>query len=235
MPGRPTTPPRAQHVDTNGQTHPLPTMRTPARLAAAFLALSGALATPVALANTAKPAGKAVAKTAKPAQKAAPATPRARLNNQAKGLALATTTVAQISAGQMDVAARVLVGAADCEFKQQVHVHPVDGHPGHFHVGFQGKRYTMVPQETATGAVRLEDPRAGTVWLQIPMKSMLMDARRGQRLVDGCLHSEQRAAVAAAAGAAPATALGISAAPAAPLAPAPAVAASAPAAPASAP
>jgi len=208
-------------------------MRTPARLAAALLALSGALATPAALANTAKPAAKPVAKAAapaaKPAAKAAPATPRARLNNQAKGLALATTTVAQISAGQMDVAARVLVGAADCEFKQQVHVHPVDGHPGHFHVGFQGKRYTMVPQETATGAVRLEDPRAGTVWLQIPMKSMLMDARRGQRLVDGCLHSEQRAAVAAAAAAAPATALGISNAPAA------ATAATAPAAPASAP
>lgn len=190
-------------------------MRTPLIATAPLLALTWALASPAALANTAKPVAKSAAPAAKTVRKAAPATPRDQLNNRAKGLALASSTVAQISAGQLDVAARVLVGAADCEFKQQVHVHPVDGQPGHFHVGYQGKRYTMVPQETATGAVRLEDARAGTVWLQIPMKSMLMDARRGQRLVDGCLHSEQRAAVAAAAAAAPATALGIGAAPAA--------------------
>lgn len=54
----------------------------------------------------------------------------------------------------------------------------------------------MLPRETATGAVRLEDPDNGIVWLQIPAKSMLMNARRGQRLVDNCLHAEQRAAVA---------------------------------------
>jgi len=54
-----------------------------------------------------------------------------------------------------------------------------------------------VPEETTTGALRLEDKKAGIVWLQIPSKSMLMNARIGQRMVDGCMHAEQRAATAA--------------------------------------
>jgi hypothetical protein len=53
-----------------------------------------------------------------------------------------------------------------------------------------------VPEETTTGAVRLEDRRAGIVWLQIPAKSMLMNAKIGQRMADGCLHAEQRATAA---------------------------------------
>jgi hypothetical protein len=40
------------------------------------------------------------------------------------------------------------------------------------------------------------------VWLQIPSKSMLMNAKVGQRMVDGCMHPEQRAAVSAVEGAA---------------------------------
>ena len=51
--------------------------------------------------------------------------------------------------------------------------------------------------------VRLEDRKAGVVWLQIPSKSMLMNAKLGQRLVDSCLNEAQRgeAVLAAAAGA----------------------------------
>lgn len=139
----------------------------------------------------ARPAPKVVMKTA-------PATSRQQTRNAAKGLALATEVTEAISAGQLDVAARVLTGTADCEFKQSVTVQPVEGLAGYFHVSHQGKRYRMLPRETATGAVRLEDPASGLVWLQIPTKSMLMNAKRGQRLVDSCLHSEQRAAVAAA-------------------------------------
>lgn len=159
-------------------------------------------------AASAKPAPKPAAKAA------VPATSRQQLQNQAKGLALAQQTVEQISAGQLDVAARVLTGTADCEFKQKVTVQAVPDRPGHFHVGFQSQRFAMVPQETQTGAVRLEDRRAGVVWLQIPAKSMLMDSRRGQRMVDGCQHSEQRAAEKAAAEAGQSTAgtsLGIAA------------------------
>ena len=49
----------------------------------------------------------------------------------------------------------------------------------------------MSPVATSTGAVRLEDTKAGAVWLQIANKSMLMNQRLGQRLADECMSSEQ--------------------------------------------
>ncbi|MBI5259271.1 MAG: hypothetical protein HY855_22395 [Burkholderiales bacterium] len=140
-----------------------------------------------------------LAQAAEPAKPAAkPATSHQQLKSQAKGLALATETVEQINQAQLDVAARVLTGDADCEFNQKVQVSAIEGQPGHFQVGYKKAVYRMVPQETTTGAVRLEDRKAGVMWLQIPSKSMLMNSKIGQRMVDACTHSEQRAAVAAA-------------------------------------
>jgi len=183
-------------------------------LACALLMVAAAVA-PAGAADAPKPAvpKPAAAKPAAPKS----ATPAQVKANQAKGLALVTETVEQISAGQLDVAARVLTGDAECEFNQKVSVQPVENHPGHFHVGFKKATYRMTPQETTTGAVRLEDRKAGIVWLQIPAKSMLMNSKIGQRMVDACTHAEQRAAVAAveAAGKSTAAGIGISTAPAA--------------------
>jgi len=104
-----------------------------------------------------------------------------------------------LTQGQLDVAPRVFVGAANCEAAQKVDVAAVAGKPGYFKVSFGKSSWTMVPQETTTGAVRLEDKKAGVVWLQIPAKSMLMDSKAGRRLVDGCQAAEQRTAGAPAA------------------------------------
>ncbi|HJV96261.1 MAG TPA: hypothetical protein VJ608_09500 [Albitalea sp.] len=145
-------------------------------------------------------AASALAQSAASAPKKA--TPRQQLKSQAKGLALATETVETITANQLEIAHRVLTGTAQCEFNQHVDVDAVDGHPGHFRVGYKNMHYMMVPQETTTGAVRLEDKKAGIVWLQIPAKSMMMNSKLGQRMVDGCMHAEQRAATDAAAKAA---------------------------------
>jgi hypothetical protein len=141
---------------------------------------------------------------AKPSSK--PASSRQQLKSEAKSLALATDTAEAISAAQLDIAARVLTGKADCEMHQSVDVDAVAEQPGVFKVRFKDTSYLMVPEETSTGAVRLFDRRSGTVWLQIPVKSMLLDNRAGRRLVDNCTQSEQRAAVAAANAAARSTA-----------------------------
>jgi len=100
-----------------------------------------------------------------------------------------------VSPSQLEIAKRVLQGDAQCEFNQQVAVRAIDGKPGHFNVSFKNVSYTMVPQETTTGAVRLEDKRAGVIWIQIPSKSMLLNSKVGQRMVDSCATSQQRASL----------------------------------------
>ena len=192
------------------------------------LALAGtATATPGAPA--AQAAAKSAAKPAATKARLKSPTPRRQLKNEASGLALAERTAEIISQSQLDVAARVMTGVVDCEFNQRISVLAVDGEPGWFTINHLGKRYRMLPRETATGAVRLEDPAAGVVWLQIPTKSMLMNARIGQRLVDSCLHAEQRAALSAVASAA--DSLGIVARPETTVVAAPAAVADAPAEP----
>ena len=42
-----------------------------------------------------------------------------------------------------------------------------------------------------TGALRLEDVRGETLFIQIRNKSMLMNQKSGQRLVDDCVHPSQ--------------------------------------------
>jgi hypothetical protein len=127
-----------------------------------------------------------------------------KLQRLAKTMGAATLLIATLPAlsdtlsqGQLDAAARVFTGGVDCEFSQKINLQPIEGTPGHFKLTYKNASYTLVPQETTTGAVRLEDRKAGVVWLQIPAKSMLMNTKLGQRMVDSCQHSDQRAAAAA--------------------------------------
>lgn len=106
----------------------------------------------------------------------------------------------ELTAGQLAAAERVYLGDAQCDMKEQVSLRALEGRPGHFELQHRKVRYTLVPEETLTGAVRLEDRQAGIVWLQIPAKSMLLNAKLGQRMVDGCMHTEQQAAAKTATG-----------------------------------
>lgn len=126
-----------------------------------------------------------------------PAANKQQREDRAKGLALGQETAQRVNEAQLRIADRVLTGDAACEFNQTVSVLPIAGQPGHFRLTYKQTAYTVVPEETSSGAIRLEDKKAGIVWLQIPSKSMLMNARVGQRMVDGCMHAEQRAAVSA--------------------------------------
>jgi len=128
-----------------------------------------------------------------PAKKAKPivvakASPKAAAAKPVAAAAQALTPT------QLDVARYVHTGKAECEFNQSVSVDAIDGRPGHFNLAYKNHKYTMVPEETTTGAVRLQDRKAGVVWLQIANKSMLMNSKIGQRMVDGCTHAQQRAA-----------------------------------------
>jgi hypothetical protein len=97
----------------------------------------------------------------------------------------------ELSEEQLSNAERVLTGKAACEFNQTVDVDPLPT-KGYFNVSFKGKKYVLAPEPTTTGAVRLEDKKNGLVWIQIANKSMLMNAKIGQRLVDNCVHPSQQ-------------------------------------------
>jgi hypothetical protein len=100
---------------------------------------------------------------------------------------------AALSAEQMSTADRVLTGQSRCEFDQSVNVAAVPNQKGWFQVEYKGKSYLMAPETTTTGAVRLEDKKNGMMWLQIANKSMLMNSKIGQRMVDNCVHPSQKA------------------------------------------
>ena len=100
---------------------------------------------------------------------------------------------AALSADQINTADRVLTGQSRCEFDQAVNVAAVPNRKGWFNVEYKGKSYLMAPETTTTGAVRLEDKKNGMMWLQIANKSMLMNSKIGQRMVDNCVHPSQKA------------------------------------------
>ncbi|MEP6504692.1 MAG: hypothetical protein ABJD97_15240 [Betaproteobacteria bacterium] len=100
-----------------------------------------------------------------------------------------------LNPNQLSMADRVLTGESDCEFKQKVVIEKIEGHTGNFKLVFDHKTYIMVPEETTTGAIRLVDTGGAVVWVQIPIKSMLMNQKEHHRMVDGCQADEQRIAV----------------------------------------
>ena len=95
------------------------------------------------------------------------------------------------------IASQVHTGHMACELGNSVTVAPDPQVLGNFVLQMHKTSYHMTPVVTSTGAVRLEDAKAGAMWLQLPNKSMLMNSKIGQRMADEC-HSPSQLAVAAA-------------------------------------
>lgn len=104
----------------------------------------------------------------------------------------ATATPAQLAAAE-----RVFYGNYQCEFDKTVQVSTLPKYPGYAELRFGKSVYMMRPVESSTGAIRLEDVKGETLVVQIAAKSMLLNVKTGQRLLDGCI-SEKQGKVAAA-------------------------------------
>lgn len=96
-----------------------------------------------------------------------------------------------IDPDSMAVAPMVLIGDSQCEFGQRISLRPHPSLPGRFLLEHRGLKHVLTPLPTTTGVVRLEERRTGLVWLQVPVKSMLMDGKKGQRVADNCMHPAQ--------------------------------------------
>ncbi len=128
----------------------------------------------------------------KPAQKPA----NAPAKSKAKAAAPADQPLAAADQTQLDAAERTYFGKYACELDQSIDVGMNPKTPGYVDVTFKNKTATMKPIVSSTGALRLEDVKGGMLLIQIANKSMMMDTKVGQRVVDGCVHEKQRAAAA---------------------------------------
>jgi hypothetical protein len=116
------------------------------------------------------------------------------LTSVATGLAAAAPVAVSASdqlLQDLAIAQQIYQGLMPCEMGASVRVQADAAAPGYFHVQGKGFRYRMYPVRTSTGALRLEDQKAGAVWLQLANKSMLMDQKKGRRVADECAHPEQ--------------------------------------------
>jgi hypothetical protein len=143
------------------------------------------------LAQTAPAAAKATVAAAKAAPKA-----RAPIKRSAAKVVEEMTPIdddpsVTLSEEDLAMAKRVYLGNMPCELGASVSVTPSSKRPGFFLVQTGKMHFRMHPVESRTGAIRLEDPRAGAMWLQLGNKSMLMSQKLGQRLADECMSPVQ--------------------------------------------
>jgi hypothetical protein len=127
-----------------------------------------------------KPAAKPVAKAA------AKGAPAKKIPAPPPEPVLTEADEAQVAASE-----RTYLGEYACEFKEKVQI---DKHPkvaGYINVAWKKQVITMKPVLSSTGALRLEDVTGRTLMIQIANKSMLLDTKIGQRLLDDCIHPEQ--------------------------------------------
>jgi hypothetical protein len=148
-------------------------------LSTVALTLALCAASVAAMAQTATPAKPAKKATKPVAAAKAPAEPEAA------------------SPAQLAAAERVYYGTYACEFDKTVQVSTLPKYPGYAELRFGKSVYVMKPVESTTGAIRLEDVKGETLVVQIAAKSMLLNVKTGQRLLDGCV-SEKQGKVAAA-------------------------------------
>jgi len=145
-------------------------MKKIALIAAVALALPFA-----AVAQTAAAPAKPAAKPAAAKAEAKKAPPKRQVTRKAAKAVeevtpINTDTDVTLTDADLAVAQRVSIGKAQCELGADVTVTPDEKKPGFFTVSTKGQKYRMHPVESRTGAIRLEDPRAGAMWLQLGNK-----------------------------------------------------------------
>ena len=87
----------------------------------------------------------------------------------------------------------VITGHIKCELGASVDIAADPAKEGFFNVSLGKQKFRMHPVNSRTGAIRLEDPRAEAMWLQLGNKSMLMSQKKGERLADQCQATQQLA------------------------------------------
>ncbi|MFL6693166.1 MAG: hypothetical protein ACJ8GO_09410 [Ramlibacter sp.] len=150
---------------------------------AAFVAAS-----PLAFAQADQPAADSKASATKPAGK--PKLARSARKAVEEATPIDDDPKVELTDADLEAAKQVQLGDIQCELGAKVKV-AAARRAGLFVVSTKGYRFLMHPVESRTGAIRLEDPKRGAMWLQLGNKSMLMSQKLGQRLADECQSPQQ--------------------------------------------
>ena len=128
----------------------------------------------------------------------APAKPGAKALEKIKGKLSPPPafTVPDAQPEQVKAAELVFYGPYDCEFQQTVNIAQSQKYSGYVDVKHGAKAWLMKPVLSSTGAIRLEDVRGETLMVQIASKSMLLNVKTAQRIVDDCVSPKQREMIA---------------------------------------
>lgn len=165
-------------------------MRHLKTLALALLISASSLCLTVAQAQQMKPSNANASQAAKLKTVNKPvAKPKGKIEPIKNGIKLSSEPT--IEPHELDIAEKVHVGQLPCELGASVNLTADVQAPGYFNLQGKGYKYRMRPVATSTGAIRLEDEKAGAVWLQLANKSMLMDQKNGRRVADDCAHPDQ--------------------------------------------
>jgi hypothetical protein len=105
-------------------------------------------------------------------------------------------TVPDAQPDQVKAAELVYYGVYDCEFQQTVNITQSPKHSAYVDVKSGKGAWLMKPVLSSTGAIRLEDVRGETLMVQIASKSMLLNVKSAQRIVDDCVSPKQRELIA---------------------------------------
>lgn len=157
-----------------------------------LLAAASLVCAPLAHAETApkKPSAKPAAKS--PAKPSGVLVAKANTSPAAAATAAATAP-ASLSPEQLGIAQIVTTGRISCADGKSVTITPDARIQGAFDLSFAGAKYDVTPKPTTTGAVRLEDPKSGIVFMQLANKSMLFNEKLSRRLADDCITAAQQA------------------------------------------
>ena len=140
--------------------------------------MAACLAAPLAQAQTAPAAAKKSAKKhATKAKTAKVAEPKAGklLDDEDKEFDAGTAAVTNVT----------------CELGNKVTLYRNANDSEHMALRWNQRVHQMTRVSTSTGADRFENSKFGLVWIGIPAKGMLLDAKRGQQLANECKDAEQ--------------------------------------------
>ncbi|HJV28720.1 MAG TPA: hypothetical protein VJ673_23780 [Aromatoleum sp.] len=87
-------------------------------------------------------------------------------------------------AGQLDF--KLASGVYSCDMGQRINIVRPAGEAIAIEIGWTGRRYQLARNISSSGLPRYEDKISGLVWIDLPWKGMLLDAKTNKPLASDC-------------------------------------------------